>query len=312
MRNACALAVLLNRPLTISKIRAGRDKPGLRPQHLTAIELITAMAEGQLEGAAVNSTSLTLKPRELKPGQFVGDTRTAGSTCLLLQVSLPCALFAPGPCTLVFKGGTNASAAPQIDYAEHVFLPTVRRMGAEVSMRIVRRGYHPQGGGEVVVETQSLQGRGLQPLDLTDFGQIQSVQGLTFASAKLPAHIAERMAQTARKLLRKALPTSTPIEVEAVAERPERGIGAGCGITVVCRTSTGCLLGGSALGERGKSAETVAEAAVDELLATVNAGACVDEWLLDQLVIYAALAVSSPFFFWQSESLNLLWGEGGR
>lgn len=43
------------------------------------------------------------------------------SVGLLLQVSLPCALFAEGPSELCLKGGTNAEMAPQIDYTIKVF-----------------------------------------------------------------------------------------------------------------------------------------------------------------------------------------------
>lgn len=38
------------------------------------------------------------------------------SVCLLLQVALPCAVFADAASQLCLKGGTNAEMAPQIDY----------------------------------------------------------------------------------------------------------------------------------------------------------------------------------------------------
>lgn len=38
------------------------------------------------------------------------------SVCLLMQVAMPCVLFAASPSELHFKGGTNAEMAPQIDY----------------------------------------------------------------------------------------------------------------------------------------------------------------------------------------------------
>ena len=47
---------------------------------------------------------------------FMADTETAGSVCLLLQSSLPLLYAMPNPCNIVLKGGTNASFAPQIDY----------------------------------------------------------------------------------------------------------------------------------------------------------------------------------------------------
>lgn len=38
------------------------------------------------------------------------------SVCLLMQVAMPCVLFAASPSELRLKGGTNAEMAPQIDY----------------------------------------------------------------------------------------------------------------------------------------------------------------------------------------------------
>lgn len=47
------------------------------------------------------------------------------SVCLLLQVALPCALFADASSQLSLKGGTNAEMAPQIDYTVKVCPPTM-------------------------------------------------------------------------------------------------------------------------------------------------------------------------------------------
>lgn len=68
----------------------------------------------------------------------------------------------------------------------------------------------------------------------------------------------------------------------------------------MARTTTGCLLGATALGERGVSSETVGEAAADALVAALESRACVDEHLADQLIIFMALAegesrVLAPF-----------------
>lgn len=291
LRIASALAVLLQRPLHIDRIRAGRAKPGLRAQHLTGIELVARMVDARLEGGQVGSTELTLWPRQpLKAGAYTADAQTAGSTCLLLQVALPCVVYAPGPCELRLKGGTNAAMAPQIDYAQHILLPTLRRMGVTAELELHRRGYYPQGGGEVVLRSQPRR-EPLLAIDLTEFGTgVTEVHGVAYCSAKLPPHIAERMAGAARKVLRKQLPNAR-VQIDTVAEPPARGMGTGCGIVLAATTSTGCVLGGSALGERGRPAEDVGTAAAEELLTAANVGACVDEYLLDQLVIYAALAV---------------------
>ena len=61
-------------------------------------------------------------------------------------------------------------------------------------------------------------------------------------------------------------------------------------IRIVAHTSTGCLLAGSALGERGKSAEKVGIEAAEMLVNNLKDGGCVDEYLQDQLILFMALA----------------------
>ncbi|CAF1513167.1 unnamed protein product, partial [Adineta steineri] len=40
LRNATTLSVILNIPVRVQNIRAGRSQDGLRPQHLTSIQLL--------------------------------------------------------------------------------------------------------------------------------------------------------------------------------------------------------------------------------------------------------------------------------
>jgi RNA 3'-terminal phosphate cyclase len=58
VRFGVSLATLTNQPLYLTNIRARRDPPGLRPQHLRAVEAVTQLCQGELEGAAVGSREL--------------------------------------------------------------------------------------------------------------------------------------------------------------------------------------------------------------------------------------------------------------
>ena len=73
-----ALSCLLQRPIHITRIRAGRGNPGLRPQHLTGIQLLSELCGGKLEGDYVSSTEVTFHPRPIAGGTFTADTQTAG------------------------------------------------------------------------------------------------------------------------------------------------------------------------------------------------------------------------------------------
>uniref|UniRef100_A0A3Q2DXP5 RNA 3'-terminal phosphate cyclase n=1 Tax=Cyprinodon variegatus TaxID=28743 RepID=A0A3Q2DXP5_CYPVA len=84
------------------------------------LQLVSDLCSGSLQGASIGSTDISLTPGKIQSGNHTADTQTAGSVCLLLQVALPCALYADAASQLCLKGGTNAEMAPQIDYTVKV------------------------------------------------------------------------------------------------------------------------------------------------------------------------------------------------
>lgn len=54
-------------------------------------------------------------------------------------------------------------------------------------------------------------------------------------------------------------------------------------ISIVCNTSTGCVLGGSGLGSKRQEESPPGETAANEILKPLLAGACVDEHTQDQV-----------------------------
>lgn len=288
LRVATALSCLLRKPIKIFNIRAGRDRPGLRPQHLTGLQLVNSLCQGQLDDAKVESTAVTFRPGQIKSGNFSADTKTAGSVCLLMQVSLPCLLFANGPAEVVLKGGTNAEFAPQIDYFDQVFQPMVKCMGVKYKCDVRKRGYYPKGGGVVHFSVSPLQCH-LQPIVLLDRGHVIRITGAAFVAGVLPKKMAHSMAQAATRLLKKEH-RAIPVDISAYQESRDDAVGNGSGINIVAETSTGCRLASSALGRRGVDAERVGEGAAEQLLSNLRHGGCVDEHLQDQLVVFMALA----------------------
>jgi len=61
------------------------------------------------------------------------------SVALLIQASLPVALFADNQCYITLGGGTNADMAPPIDYFAAVFQPIVSRMGIQAEFELKMR-----------------------------------------------------------------------------------------------------------------------------------------------------------------------------
>ncbi|KAJ1171657.1 hypothetical protein NDU88_003517 [Pleurodeles waltl] len=287
LRVSTSLSCILGLPVRLHSIRAGRSTPGLRPQHLSGLEIVRDLCEGQLERGEIGSTEVIFTPGKIKGGIHTADTKTAGSVCLLMQVSLPCVLFAASPTELYLKGGTNAEMAPQIDYTVTVFKPIVERFSFKFGCDIKTRGYYPRGGGEVIVRTSPV--KKLTPINLTERGTVTKIYGRAFVAGVLPYKIAKDMATAAVRCIRREI-KDIYVNVQPLQEPKDQSFGNGNGIILFAETSTGCIFAGSALGKRGVSAEKVAVDAADMLLRNLRHGGCVDEFLQDQLIIFMALA----------------------
>jgi len=64
-------------PFRIDNIRAGRPRPGLMRQHLTAVLAATQVGNAETTGAAVGSRSLTFKPGKPRAGDYTFSVGTA-------------------------------------------------------------------------------------------------------------------------------------------------------------------------------------------------------------------------------------------
>ncbi|XP_042322055.1 RNA 3'-terminal phosphate cyclase isoform X1 [Sceloporus undulatus] len=287
LRVSTALSCLLGTPLRVRNIRAGRSQPGLRPQHLSGLEMVRDLCDGKMEGGEIGSTEITFTPGKIKGGTHAADTKTAGSVCLLMQVAMPCVLFAAAPSELHLKGGTNAEMAPQIDYTVMVFKPIVEKFNLTLDCIIKRRGYYPKGGGEVTIRMSPV--KQLSPITLTDRGTVTKIHGRAFVAGALPIKIAKDMASAAVRCIRKEI-RDLYVNIQTVREPDNEAFGTGTGIIIVAETSTGCLLAGSSLGKRGKSADRVGTEAAEMLLGNLQHGGAVDDYLQDQLIIFMALA----------------------
>ena len=69
LRSALALSILTRTPFKMERIRAGRDQPGLRPQHLTSVQAAKEVSAADVTGAEVGSRELTFRPARCGGGR---------------------------------------------------------------------------------------------------------------------------------------------------------------------------------------------------------------------------------------------------
>ncbi len=275
LRSALSLSVITGKAMRLSSIRARRPQPGLKPQHLKAVEAAAQISDAHVEGADLGAQILTFQPQSLNGGEYVFDIGTAGSVSLLLQtICLPLS-FAGQPSRLTLIGGTHVPWSPCYHYLVWQWLPYLAKAGYRVHCSLERAGFYPPGGGLVHAEISP--GRHLSALNITQRGRLLHIRGLS-AVGRLPLSIAERQRKQA---VDKLSDLDVPLEIE-VAEVSSASPGTFIVLQAEFENSRCCAF---ALGERHKLAERVADEAVEELRADIASSGAIDAWLGDQLLL---------------------------
>ncbi len=285
LRYSAALSALTGTPIHMFHIRAKRDKPGLRPQHLHGLRACAHLCSGRLEGDEAGSQEIYFYPgSELLAGEFAWDIGTAGSTTMLAFCIAPIALYAPAASRFSVMGGLFQDFAPSAFHMQQVLFPLLARMGAEIEAEVIKPGYVPQGQGSIRIGVKPLQAP-LRPLRMPDPGRVIGIGGISLASHLQEEKVAARMAEQSLKLLRdRGFESSIEVRNDLTAVQK------GAALMLRAETDTGCLIGADQAGKRGRRSENIASFVVRSLVEDLASGATTDRHLADQLIIFAALA----------------------
>jgi RNA 3'-terminal phosphate cyclase (ATP) len=280
LRSALTLSLVTGKKLEITNIRARRSRPGLRPQHLKAVEAAAAIGRASVVGASLGSTSLVFTPGTIQPGHYQIDIGTAGSTSLVLQtIFLPLSL-AQGLSKVMINGGTHVPMSPCYHYIDQQWLAIMRQIGFDAQLTLLQAGFYPQGGGRLAAEIRPC--GAIKPLQLLERGALEQIRGIS-AIANLDRKIAERQ----RNRVLRRLGDQYRLNDIRIVYLPSLSKGTMLLLVAEFEFTQCCYF---ALGELGKPAERVADEAVDSLLAFLETGAAVDQYMADQLLLPLAFA----------------------
>lgn len=307
LRTSLALSAIMQRPLTIERIRARRPKPGLAAQHLTAIRAVQKICAAEVVGADLGSTKLVFRPTAPPiPGDYrfdVAEAReggSAGSATLVLQtVAIP-AVFAQGLSQFQILGGTHVPWSPSFEYVRDVWMPVLKRIGIDAAASLTRPGFLPIGGGEIEAVVKGLGARArraFKPVDIVERGALKAVRG-TAVVANLPMHIPQRMAERAVASLLGAAP------VVDIQPRQLAAASAG-GQLILIAEFENISAGFTAMARRGRTSEAVADAALRALQSHVRSGAAMDLHLADQVLLPLSFANDASVFTCPSATAHL-------
>lgn len=284
LRSALTLSMITGQPFRINDIRANRAKPGLMRQHLVAVQAAAQVSGAAVTGAELGSQSLTFAPKAIKAGDYQFAIGSAGSCTLVLQTLILALLHADAPSTVRISGGTHNPMAPPAQFLQRAYCALLEKMGAKVTIDLLRSGFYPAGGGVLVARIEPC--KRLQPLVLLERGERVGGYAESFV-AGISASVAKRELQCVGvamgwgddQLLLRGLP-------------PEHGPGNALLLTMEHEQVTEVF---AAFGEKGLSAEAVANRVVHEARRYMVSGAAVGEHLADQLMLPFALAGSGAF-----------------
>ena len=300
LRLAVALSAITGQSLHIHNIRQNRPQAGLKPQHLEAVLTAAKLCNAEVQGATISSRELWFKPEEIKGGKITAEIGTAGSIPLLLTTILPICAFAHNPVDLIVsRGGTDVSHSPAINYLRYVLLPTLKKMSLKATIEVHKYGYYPKGNGEVAATIEPA--KQLQALQLSDFGSIKTIKGVSVCTFLAERKVAQRQAQAAKLYLDKR---GYSAEIQIINDK-SNPLQKGSSLLLWAETDTGAVIGADAIGEIRKSSEEVGDEAARKLCEEIAVKPTVDIHLADLLIPYIALAEGKSVFLTRTISEHL-------
>jgi RNA 3'-terminal phosphate cyclase (ATP) len=282
LRTAISLAAITNKPIEVTNIRAKRQNPGLRPQHMTGIKILGDLFHADVENLKVGAEWIRFAPSDkFEGGSVKFDVGTAGSIPMILMAVVPAVSLSNNRLEIEITGGTDVRASPTIDYVRYVVAASYLSIGVKFSVDVLKRGYYPKGGGVVRSSIEPCKEPGTMEL----LAARDVAPKVTSVCGQLPRHVAERQTSSAIIALEKK-----GIRCGSYSASIETSVSPGSSILIYSASDFGPYVGGDSIGEIGKRAEAVGAEAAERYLESALVQAPVDPFLADMLVLPLALA----------------------
>ncbi|KAF3010880.1 hypothetical protein E8E13_009584 [Curvularia kusanoi] len=312
LRIALGLSTLTKTPVNITNIRGKRPGGGgLKAQHLTSMLWLGQASNARISGAGLKGKEITFTPKALPTlhhdvtaGHVSISQSTPGSINLVLQAVLPYLLFcgAQEPIQLRITGGTNVSNSPSYEYAEQVLFPMLAAIGIPcITSTCHSRGWSTGSTrlGSATFTITPLTST-LPAFNLSDRGSIESVRATILAPHGTEQDFRDNLDLMFEKRQTRIFGDEGNPKTDVTFEpshHEKRYY-----LLLVATASTGMKFGrdwlydgGARAGKTNKIVPDIVRKVSDDLIAEIQHGGCVDEWMRDQLVVFQALAKGSSY-----------------
>ena len=283
LRSSLSLSMFLEQPFRIKNIRAGREKPGLMRQHITAVKAAAAICSADLNGAEISSLKLEFYPGKVKTGNYKFDVGTAGSTTLVLQTLLPVLILADGESNIILGGGTHNQNSPPLDFIEMSFLKQICKMGPEISIKVNTYGFYPIGGGKFSVSIKPV--KKLRSIEILSRGKNIRKKAYAYSSG-----IDENIGRKEMKIIEEKLRWVEEDCISRVVNSPGPG-----NVVMLIDENENTTEVFTGFGRKHYPLKKVTIDAIKQYKDYINCDVPVYKYLADQMIIPMALAGNGSF-----------------
>ncbi len=293
LRTSLSLSAITGCELLLKNIRARRETPGLKRQHLTCVNAVAEICDAEVSDITVGSRELEFAPRAIKAGDYRFDVGTAGSVTLVAQTIIPVLLKADGFSTVTITGGTHVPYAPTWEFFERSYLPELRRMGAEVEAKLETPGFYPAAGGVIKLKIKPFNAsRRFEKYELNSLGDLKGGKVVGVVSA-LPCSIAEAEVGIVASKFRELKLKQEVREVESL------GPGNYCYVQLDYERASVVI---SSIGSYNRSRKAVANDVVQQVNEFLKSGKACEKHLADQLLVPLNVFVGGDYH-WETDGL---------
>src|SRR3989344_5411959 len=161
LRTALGLSAYTKKPFKIINIRKNRPQPGLKEQHLQAVNATAILCNAEVTGNSLHSTNLTFIPKEITKKELNIKVSTAGSIGLVLQA---------------------------------LMIPALKS-----NLNIRRYGFYPKGGSQIEFFSNKSKLKRLNIASKEKIISINGISAAS--SSLKTARVSERQANSAKQIL---------------------------------------------------------------------------------------------------------------
>ena len=273
-RHHIVCSILAKKPIVLRKIHAEDDPPGIQLVEANFLKFIDRVTSGSTMEVRQGKTELQFVPGMILGGTFEHEVPSSRCVSYVLEAALLLLPFAKYDSKIVFVGSTQSELDLCVDTVRTVTCRWLQLFGVTCSLRVIRRGCAPSGGGAVELSASCV--RRLNSVKIVERGSVKRVRGISFACRTAP-DLPQRLATSSKGVLLNFLPDVYVVtDVDSAKGRKGESC-SGFGVMLVAETTSKvCLVSQETIAAARESPEDVGARAARLLLDQVLEGGCVD------------------------------------